>query len=59
MDRRDCFAWQENECYALKVKWCEGCGFYKPKNDDTNIEKIEAAIHERDLEERRKRRACE
>jgi hypothetical protein len=57
MDKIDCFAWQENDCYALKVRACEGCGFYKPKNDDTNIEKIEAAVREWGLGEWRLRKA--
>ncbi len=29
--RTDCFAYKRNSCTALKVKQCEGCSFYKPK----------------------------
>ncbi len=28
---KDCFAHKRNSCTALKVKDCEGCGFYKTK----------------------------
>jgi hypothetical protein len=27
----DCFAYKHNGCTALKVKQCEGCSFYKTK----------------------------
>jgi hypothetical protein len=27
----DCFAYRRNSCTALKVKKCEGCSFYKTK----------------------------
>ena len=27
----DCFAYKRNSCTALKVKQCEGCSFYKTK----------------------------
>ncbi len=27
----DCFAYKRNSCTALKVKKCEGCSFYKTK----------------------------
>lgn len=29
--RTDCFAHKRNSCTALKVKQCEGCSFYKTK----------------------------
>jgi hypothetical protein len=29
--RTDCFAYKRNSCTALKVKQCEGCSFYKTK----------------------------
>jgi hypothetical protein len=29
--RTDCFAYKRNSCTALKVKKCEGCSFYKTK----------------------------
>lgn len=29
--RTDCFAYKQNSCTALKVKQCEGCSFYKTK----------------------------
>jgi hypothetical protein len=28
---QDCFAYRRNSCSALKVKKCEGCSFYKTK----------------------------
>jgi hypothetical protein len=28
---KDCFAYRRNGCTALKVKKCEGCSFYKTK----------------------------
>jgi len=28
---QDCFAYKHNRCTALKVKQCEGCSFYKTK----------------------------
>lgn len=27
----DCFAYKRNSCTALKVKQCDGCSFYKTK----------------------------
>ncbi len=29
--RTDCFAFKRNGCTALKVKDCDGCSFYKTK----------------------------
>jgi len=29
--RTDCFAYKRNSCTALKIKQCEGCSFYKTK----------------------------
>jgi hypothetical protein len=28
---KDCFAYKRNSCIALKEKQCEGCNFYKTK----------------------------
>jgi hypothetical protein len=28
---QDCFAYRRNSCSALKVKKCDGCSFYKTK----------------------------
>ncbi|WP_296972593.1 hypothetical protein [Tepidanaerobacter sp. EBM-38] len=28
---QDCFAYKHNSCTALKVRQCEGCSFYKTK----------------------------
>ena len=28
---KDCFAYRRNGCTALKVRKCEGCSFYKTK----------------------------
>jgi hypothetical protein len=28
---KDCFAYKHNGCTALKVRKCEGCSFYKTK----------------------------
>jgi hypothetical protein len=28
---KDCFAYKHNGCTALKVRRCEGCSFYKTK----------------------------
>lgn len=30
---KDCFAYKNNRCTALIVKNCDGCGFYKTKEE--------------------------
>lgn len=32
----NCFAYKNNRCTALKVKNCEGCNFYKTKDQQLN-----------------------
>lgn len=30
---KDCFAYRQNGCTALKIRKCEGCSFYKTKEE--------------------------
>ena len=52
MEKKTCFAWMPDECYALKVKDCDGCNFYKLATDKINIAAIEADISQRKREAR-------
>ncbi len=41
----DCFAIKNSRCKALKVKQCEGCGFYKSREQfKQDIEKVNKRI---------------
>jgi hypothetical protein len=51
---KDCFAYKGNSCTALKVKQCEGCGFYKTKEQyELGREKVLKRLRSLDAETRK------
>jgi hypothetical protein len=53
--RTDCFAYKRNSCTALKVKQCEGCSFYKTKEQfEMNQRKALERIRTLDVEKQQR-----
>jgi hypothetical protein len=50
----DCFAYKHNGCTALKVKQCDGCSFYKTKEQyELNQQKVLERIYTLDADKQK------